>query len=314
MDTRYDIVAVLDCCVDLVLSGGDVVPKFGQREQFIGDYSVEMGGSGCIFAAQAAKLGLRAAGIGVIGDDAFGQTVWDTLSASGVDTRFVRRDGHWKTGLGVLLCVEGDRAILTYNGTIDGTMADDITDEILSSARHLHISSYYLLHNLRPHWLQIVKRAKRFGATVSLDTNWDPQDEWNEDIYGLLRYADVFLPNDKELLRIARKDDLQEAAAYLAGMGPLLAVKRGSQGAMAVSGKKIWTRDACPVEAVDSVGAGDSFNGGFLWGWLQGLPMELCLAAGCFCGASSAAARGGTRGQADRNALVSYLDGEGMTQ
>jgi len=313
MKKRYDIVAILDCCVDLVMSGGDIIPRFGQQEQFVADYSIEMGGSGCIFAAQAAKLGLRTAGIGVIGDDAFGRTVLNTLWTSGVDTSYIRSDSQWKTGLGVLLCVENDRAILTCNGTIDAVTADDISDEILSQTRHLHIASFYLHHKLHPHWLQIARRAQHFGTTISLDTNWDPDDRWDEDIYYLLPYVDVFFPNEQELMRIARIADVQEAAMFLAEKTPLLVIKRGAKGAMAISGSRIWECGACDVKVSDTVGAGDSFDGGFLWGWLQGMPMEQCLEAGCFCGASNVTASGGTRGQATRDQLIQHLRKEGKT-
>jgi len=312
MEKHYDILTALDCCVDLVLSGGDVIPRFGQQEQFVDDYLIEMGGSGCIFTAQTAKLGLCTAGIGVVGDDAFGRTVvLSTLSACGVDTSFVRCDGRWKTGLGVLLCVEGDRAILTYNGTIDAITADDVTDVILSQTRHLHISSYYLLHKLRPHWPKIAKRAKGFGATISLDTNWDPENRWGEELFELLPYVDVFLPNEQELMRIAGKDDIEEAAAFVVEKVPLLVIKLGAQGAMAMTRGQNWKRDAYNVKVADTVGAGDSFDGGFLWGWLQGMSMEQCLTAGCFCGTSNVTAHGGTRGQANKDTLINHIKSGG---
>jgi len=288
-----------------------MVPRFGQHEQFINDYLIEMGGSGCIFAAQTAKLGLRTAGVGAVGNDAFGQTVLSALLECGVDTSFIRRDSQWKTGLGVLLCVEGDRAILTYNGVIESVVMDDFMDSVLSQARHLHISSYYLLHGLRSNLPKLAERVKGFGATISLDTNWDPENQWGEEIFDLLPYVDVFLPNEQELMHIARAEDLHKAAVSLSVKIPLLVVKRGAQGAMAISGGKIWERPACDVKVVDTVGAGDSFNGGFLWGWLQGLSMEQCLAAGCFCGGSNVSARGGTQGQTSGDDVLRYLRKDG---
>ena len=307
MKKIYDILTVFDCCADLVLSGGDIVPRFGDQEQFVSDYTVEMGGSGCIFAVQCAKLGLCAAGIGVVGDDDFGRIIQKTLRVNGVDTSYLRCDNAWKTGMGVTLYAEDDRAILTYNGTIDAVSAADITDEILSQTRHLHIASYYLMHGLQTQWPDIAKRAKNFGATISLDTNWDPGNLWGGEIFELLPYVDVFMPNKQEVKRISGKDSVKDAAFSLAEKVPLVVVKLGSHGAMAISGGHIRERGAYRVETADTVGAGDSFDSGFLWGYLRGMSIDECLLAGCFCGALCTSEHGGIRGQAKEKQLLEYF-------
>ena len=175
----YDIVVFGDTCVDLILRDDDIVPRFGQVEKIVAGYNLEMGGSCCIFAAQAAKLGLKVALLGWVGEDAFGQLIIDTLTSAGVDTQFIRSDSKLSTGITVHLVQADDRAMLTHPGSLNKLTVDDVTDEVLASARHLHYGSLYLQTGLLPHWVEILQRAKRLGLSVSLDTNWDPEENWN---------------------------------------------------------------------------------------------------------------------------------------
>jgi len=306
---RFDVLTVLDVCADLLLSGDDVVPEFGQKEKLIGDYALEMGGSACIFACQAAKLGLRTAGVGVAGRDGFGDLVCASLSGGGVDIGWVLRDGSVKTGLGVLLCSAADRAILTYNGTIEAVQNRDLTDEMLFSARHLHIASFYLQGQMD--WANIARRARACGCTVSLDTNWDPAGKWEGVVRELLPHIDVFLPNENEARLISGREDLDEAVRFLSERVPTLVVKRGAGGALCVSSGTEWRLPALPAAVVDTVGAGDSFDGGYLWGYLSGRPPEVCLRAGLYCGAENVKGRGGTSAQARASGLESHLNDMG---
>ncbi|MCJ7701787.1 MAG: carbohydrate kinase family protein, partial [Anaerolineales bacterium] len=176
---QYDIITFGDMCVDLIVTGEDVIPEFGQVEKLVGDYELEMGGSCNIFACQAAKLGLNVGILGRVGDDDFGRLIIRRLDESGVDTRHVIVDPDIKTGLGVALCRDNDRAILTYLGSLNAVYPEDITDEFLASARHLHHGSFFLHANLRPAIPEIFQRARDLQLTTSLDTNWDPEEVWN---------------------------------------------------------------------------------------------------------------------------------------
>jgi sugar/nucleoside kinase (ribokinase family) len=236
----YDIVTLGDLCVDLIMAGGDIVPRFGQAEQLVGSYDLEMGGSCSIFACQAAKLGLRVGILGKVGDDVFGRLILRRLEESGVDTRYVRVDPSLKTGFSVALCREDDRAILTYMGSINALRPEDVTDDFLKAARHLHYGSFYLHTGLLPHAQAIVRRAKALGLSVSLDTNWDPEERWNGAMAEILPLVDVFLPNEEEIVRITGRDTLRAAVAALQAQGvDLLAVKRGREGAEAYAGESI---------------------------------------------------------------------------
>ena len=299
----FDILTFGDLCVDLIVSGGDVMPQFGQVEKLVGDYTLEMGGSCAIFACQAAKLGLTVAILGHVGEDAFGELILARLNGSGVDTRFVTVDPALKTGLGIALCQGNDRAILTFLGTINVLAPSDISDDLLASARHLHHGSHFLHTQLRPAIPSIFTRACQLGLTISLDTNWDPDDRW-QGVADLLPMVDVFLPNEQEARRIVTGDqesgisDLGLVVQELHRLGaPLIAVKRGAEGALVSDGQQIVQQVVKPVLGGDSIGSGDSFDAGFLSGWLRGLSLAESLRIGCACGGAVAAKIGGVAGQ-----------------
>jgi sugar/nucleoside kinase (ribokinase family) len=295
----YDILTFGDMCVDLIVSGGDIVPRFGQAEQLVERYELEMGGSSCLFACQAAKLGLRVAVLGKVGDDDFGRLAVRRLHECGVDTQHIRVDPRLKTGLGIALCRDDDRAILTYEGSIAALRPRDVTGSLLASARHLHYGSFFLHTGLRPHASAILEQARALGLTTSIDPNWDPEERWGLTIGPALLHADLAFPNEGEALRIAGRTDLEHATAWFQARGVrLLAVKRGADGAWAVDGPYKHTCELGPAPpGGDGVGAGDSFDAGFLAGWLRGAPIQRCLEIGCRCGRAVASAVGGLRGQ-----------------
>jgi len=298
-EREYDILTIGDMTVDLVFELGEATPKFGQVEQWVPDYFQDMGGSACIFACQAAKLGLRVAILGRVGADSYGELMLRRLGESGVDTRFVRVDSELKTGLGLALCrSDGDRATLTYAGSLNAVYPEDVTDDFLRLGRHFHYCSYYLQTHLLPAVPAFLHRAKLLGLTVSLDTNWDPDETWNGGLYSCLRLADVFLPNEREAMAIAQCGNLQDAVRKLVNLGPLTVIKLGEKGVLVVGREQQFT---VPVEIVthpvDTVGAGDSFDGGFIAAWLSGLPLDTCAAIGNACGRANTLARGGIAGQ-----------------
>ncbi|MGQ9686863.1 MAG: carbohydrate kinase family protein [Thiobacillaceae bacterium] len=290
---------IADTCVDLLVDMGAVLPRFGQTEQWVQDYFLEMGGSACIFACQAAKLGLRTGIIGRVGDDPFGQLVRRRLEEAGVDTAGLLVDANLRTGLGVALCcADGDRSILTHGGSLNAVYPEDLSDAVLSQARHLHYCSYYLQTNLQPAIPDILARARRLGLSVSLDTNWDPEGRWDGGLQSVLSLCDLFLPNEQEARAIAREADLDAALAVLLERAGVVAIKRGERGSLVGRGAE---RVAAPVASVasivDTVGAGDSYDAGFVAGWLKGLTLAQCAAIGNACGRASTQARGGYLGQ-----------------
>jgi sugar/nucleoside kinase (ribokinase family) len=239
---EYDILTIGDMNVDLVFDLGDTVPKFGQVEQWVPDYFQEMGGSACIFACQAAKLGMRVAILGRVGADRYGELMLQRLVESGVDTRFIFVDPDIKTGLGLALCrSDGDRAILTYAGSLNAVFPQDISDDFLSRGRHFHYCSYYLQTNLMAAVPDILLRAKTMGLSISIDTNWDPNETWDGGLQTCLRLADVFLPNEREAAAITGCTQLEEAAQHLAALGPLTVMKMGVDGVMVADTQRHFT-------------------------------------------------------------------------
>jgi sugar/nucleoside kinase (ribokinase family) len=297
-ERQYDVITFGDMCVDLIVTGADVVPRFGQVEKLVEDYTLEMGGSCCIFACQAARLGLRVGMLGRVGDDSFGRLVLRRLDECGVDTQHVIVDPALKTGLGIALCQDNDRAILTYMGSICAVGPDDVSDEFLSSARHLHYGSFFLHTGLLPHVPAIFRRARESGVSISLDPNWDPEERWNTTLAEALSLTDMFMLNDQEARYISGRPRLEDAVVWLRDQRiPIVTVKRGADGARVYYGQEMAECTVTPATGGDSIGAGDSFDAGFLAGWLRGLPLSKCLEIACTCGRSVAGAVGGLEGQ-----------------
>ena len=294
--TNFDIAVIGELNPDLILTGS-VQPAFGQVEQVVDDATLTIGSSGAIFACGAARLGLRVAYCGLLGDDQFGHFIIDQLRTHGVDTQGVLVDPAIKTGLSVILSRGDDRAILTHLGSMAALRADQVDQSILASSRHVHVTSFFLQHALRPSLPLLLASARALGATVSMDTNWDPTERWNDGLTEALRHVDVFLPNEKEALAISGATSLERALERLNRRIPTVAVKQGALGASVRQRQAAAHDPGFQVGVVDTTGAGDSFNAGFLYGYLQGWSLSDSLALGCACGALSTRGVGGVSAQ-----------------
>jgi len=296
---NLDILVLGEINPDVVVRAADPRPEFGQVERLVDSIDLVVGSSSAIFACGAARLGLRVAFVGVVGDDVLGRFMLEELAARGVDVSACRVDPAVPTGASVILTGTADRAILTAPGTVPLVSDDDIPARLVDRARHLHAGSVFLLDALRPRLADRFAAARRAGLTTSLDCNWDPRGDWDGDLLRILGHANVFLPNAAEAMHITRRRTVDEAARALAAAGPdVVAVKCGADGALAAQPDGTVTRvGALPVEALDTTGAGDSFDAGFLAGWLAGRPVRDCLALGVACGSLSTRGIGGTAAQ-----------------
>jgi sugar/nucleoside kinase (ribokinase family) len=304
-----DLLVLGDANPDLVLRGGDVVPAFGQAEHLVDDARLTIGGSGAILACGAAKLGLRVAIAAVIGDDLFGGFVRDGLAAHGVDVSGVRVDPETPTGVTVVLSGRDDRAILTMPGTIAALSMERIDRVLLERARHVHVSSYFLQAALTRSLSDVFLGVRGRGGTTSVDPNWDPSERWDGGLLDLLATTDVFLPNAMEATRVAHTSDLDAAARSLAERAGVVAIKNGDRGAVARSAGVTHRVEPLRTALVDSTGAGDSFDAGFLAAWLDGAPLDRALALANVCGALSTRAMGGTGAQPTMDEAVAMLEG-----
>ena len=305
--TIFDILVAGEINPDLILTG-DVMPEFGQVEKLLDSAALTIGSSSAIFACAAARLGLKVAFAGLSGDDVFGRFMLDEMQGRGIDTSQVVIDPSRATGISVILNRSSDRAILTFPGLIPALKASDVPDSLLRQARHLHVASYFLQTNLHPGLCELFQRARSHGATTSLDTNYDPAEEWLG-LDELLSVTDVFLPNETEALAVTHLTDVEAAARQLAKAARLVAVKLGVAGALACEADTVIRSASLPVNVVDSVGAGDSFDAGFLYGYLHHWSTERSLRMACVCGALSMRKPGGTNGQPTVEEALRYVPG-----
>ena len=291
----YDIAAIGELNVDIILNRIDGEPEVG-KEKFAKDMIVTLGSSTAIFAANAAALGSRVCFVGMIGKDAFGSLVRSSLEAKGVDTRYLI-EGPTPTGATICMSYGEDRANLTYQGAMDVMGYHDIDPAVFDNARHIHLSSLFMQSGLLRDIDLLLDKAVEKGITVSLDTQWDPAETWNLDYKAVLPKITLFLPNEKELQALTGAADLESAiAAVLPYLGRAMLVKCGSKGSLLVykDGSMKLLPAFLNTEVVDAIGAGDSFNSGFVSAFVKGLPLEDCQQTGNLTGAVNTTAAGGT--------------------
>lgn len=298
--TDLDLVVIGDLNADLILQGQDPVPAFGQVEKLVDLGLLTIGGSSGITACGAARLGLRTASIGVLGDDALGSFMRSALTERGVDVSACPTDAGRQTGISVILAPRdgGGRAILTAPGTIDALTADLVPLDVVGRARHIHCGAYFLQPRLHDGLAGLFQRAHEMGLTCSLDTNWDPTGIWDGHLHDVLRHCDIFFPNEAEALHITGETTIDAALAALMELGLTVALKQGASGGAVARDGRVTQAPIPPIDAVvDTTGAGDSFNAGYLYGFLSGWDPGPCLALALACGSLSTRALGGTDAQ-----------------
>src|SRR5580700_1782944 len=236
-----EVCVVGELNLDLILYGlpRDLVLD---REHLAGALSLTLGSSSAIFAHNLCGLGTKVGFVSKIGADPLGKITAERLSAAGVDiSRVKQATGKTSTGLTVVLPYPQHRYILTYPGTMFEMQSSDIDMDYVRRARHFHLSSFFLHRALRPRILDLFRQAKNAGLSTSLDTNDDPEDKWGQDLIEVLKYVDLFFPNDREAKKIAHTDDLSQALNLLAGICKVVVVKRGSGAAICRSGDEQWS-------------------------------------------------------------------------
>lgn len=293
MKKDMDIVVVGDSNVDVIISGLDSLPVLGTEKLATG-FDIVMGGSSTIFACGAAKLGLKTGFIGKLGDDGYGKIVMSTLKKYKVDTSAIVIDPKIKTGVTISLTYPNDRAFLTYLGSISDFKLNDIDYNYINRARHMHLSAFFLQTGLQRDVPNLFKRVKKMGLTTSFDTGFDPEEKWDSGVYNVLKNTDIFLPNEIESTALSKKSEPEAALDALVKYVNIAAIKLGSKGSIAMDNKmnKV-NRNSHKIKVVDTTGAGDSFNAGFIYGFLNGKDIGACLEYGNACGALSAMRIGG---------------------
>jgi sugar/nucleoside kinase (ribokinase family) len=294
MEKRFDVLVIGELNIDLILNDIESFPEMG-KEKISRKMSLVMGSSSAIFASNIASLGNRVGFIGKTGDDSFGELVLNNLETRNVDTSLVIKNKETNTGATIVLNFGQDRAMVTYPGAMNDLKLTDISDKALKSASHMHLSSIFLQQALMPDVVGVFKRAKALGMTTSFDPQWDPQEKWDIDLKELLPFVDIFLPNAGELMQFTAQSSIEAAIDSIKGFCQVVVVKNGVEGAMMWDKSHLCVQQAfLNNEVKDAIGAGDSFNSGFIYKFIHKKPLKECLEFAALTGAINTTASGGT--------------------
>lgn len=292
---KFDVIAIGELNVDVILNHIDGKPEVG-KEKFAKEMNLTLGSSTAIFAANIACLGSKTGFVGMIGRDIFGNLIESSLSSKGVDTSMLIRSDKHSSGATICLNYQEDRANITYQGAMDFMAFDDIDKSLFSKTKHIHLSSVFMQSGIKKDLIDILKTAQNNNVTTSLDTQWDPVEKWDMDYEKILPYVDVFLPNETELKFITKAGTLEEAVDKIAPYIHICVVKRGRKGSLLLQKNQQPTHlDAfLNNNVVDAIGAGDSFNAGFIHAFVKGDTAKNAQITGNLTGAINTTAAGGT--------------------
>jgi len=301
----FDVIVVGDANIDLIVVGGNQVPAKGQ-EIYVDNMVMNVGGGAALFAISLAKLGLRVAFNGILGDDHLGNFIREQFVRHHIDTSLIKTSRNHHTGITLAFNTDSDRSFITYAGSNQELILDRVDTEELALGGHVHITGYKGRSN-HERYMTMVKRLKEMGLTLSCDVGWDDSEEWFEGIFELMGEVDVFFMNEVEALQYTRSGNVEECLRYMGKFGKQVVIKLGAKGAAAVYDGMHFYCSAYSVRPVDTTGAGDSFNSGYLYGFLTGLDIASCLKYGNASGALSVSAYGGSDGTRDLDGLKAFI-------
>jgi sugar/nucleoside kinase (ribokinase family) len=300
-----DVLVVGDLFLDLVMSGFESWPRPGE-ESFAKKFHKEVGGGAAITACGLSKLGLQTCIFGVVGKED-GQWMLDQLHARGVDTSRIRVTPAEPTAFTVSISTALDRTFLTYSGAnreLSTVMGDLIGIAADYQVRHIHLAHAMDLANLQASF----KAIKDKGWSLSVDVGWHP--EWYADARAVaaLKLVDIFFPNEREAEAVTQETEPRRMLDAFQRMGlHRVALKLGKNGAALLWDGEISLQKPGKIDAVDTTGAGDCFDAGFLYAWLGGMEPALCLRAGAACGEMSTRTLGGIAGFPSKEELETIL-------
>lgn len=298
---------------DLVMTGLPALPVLGQELTATG-FQITLGSSSAITAAHLAALGAPTDFVGQIGDDDLGRFVLRELHGFGVGTSHIQSVPRAQTDVTIALTYEHDRALLTYPALMTTFNGALMTPDLLAGYDHLHVGSFFLQTGLQSELPRLFRLAHDSGLTTSLDTGWDPREQWmqNRHLAQTLTETDYFFPNESEAMALCGGEwNPPKLAEFIRGT---LVIKRGAHGALAIrAGHESVTIPALVVEAIDTTGAGDAFNAGFIYSTIvaQGSLAE-ALRLAVACGAHAVTQVGGTTNAPSVEALQEWLKRQAM--
>ncbi len=291
---NMDVIVIGELNVDLILNNIDSFPEMG-KEKLAHKMDLVLGSSSAIFASNLSSLGAKVGFIGKIGNDIFGNLVKESLKSKNVQIELLKIDDKLKTGATIVLNFDEDRAMVTHTGAMEHLTIDDINPDDLAKSKHLHVSSVFLQPGIKNNIVEIFRMAKEKGLTTSLDPQWDPAEKWDLDLEKLLPLVDVFIPNEEEIKHLTGKQNVNDAIDMLNGFANTIVVKMGSKGSVSLRKGQLNIEPAfLNKNVVDAIGAGDSFDAGFIYMFVQGKELKECQRFGNLMGALNTTAAGGT--------------------
>ncbi|MBO0590178.1 carbohydrate kinase family protein [Cellulophaga sp. E16_2] len=290
----FDVLVIGELNVDIILNQIQGFPVIG-KEIIAEKMNITLGSSSAIFASNLSSFDTKVAFLGKIGEDNFADIVISSLQQKNVNTDAIIKTQEYKTGLTVVMNYDMDRANVTYPGAMEHLSVHEITDTLLLKAKHLHLSSVFLQTLLLKDIEELFQRAKNLGLTTSMDPQWDPLEKWNLDLEKLLPYIDVFMPNTEEFKHLTQTDTIIEGLKKVKSFANTIIIKDGENGAHLWNGKELISKPALLNDnVVDCIGAGDSFDAGFISEYIKGTNLERCLEIGNVAGALNTTGFGGT--------------------
>ena len=292
---KKKVLVIGELNVDMILNRIDGFPKIG-TEILASDLHLILGSSSAIFASNLSAQDVDVSFLGMIGTDQFGSVVMETLQENKVNTQHIIQSEIHRTGITVIMNYDMDRAMVTYPGAMNHLSLEHVKALDLSEFGHVHISSIFLQPLIKEEIVAILELCKSHGLTTSLDPQWDPAEKWDLDLKNVLPLVDVFLPNIKEFLELTQAETVEQGIRSLDHNYNLLAIKQGEHCASVYQKEKILIVKPAYLNenVVDCIGAGDSFDAGFIGGFIQEFPLEKCLELGNIMGAANTTAPGGT--------------------
>lgn len=286
--TDYDILVPGNYFCDLIFTGFPRFPALGS-EVYTEGLTITVGGAlNTVIALH--RLGVRVGWAGCVGTDLFSRYVLDVVESEGVDTSLLTRVAGPFQRVTVSVSYPHDRAFITHvdPAPTPTQLAFDIQGRV--SFKHLHFTGFHL----DARTLALFERMHQRGITISMDCQDRPITLETDNVRAAIAALQIFMPNAKEARQLASTDELDAAAEKLRALVPTLVIKDGANGAYAWQGGARLHAAPIAVKAVDTTGAGDVFNAGFLAAYLAGKPLADCLTWGSICGGLSTTASGGT--------------------
>lgn len=305
--TKKSVIVIGELNVDFIITSEEISPE-PNREKIVDGFDMVLGSSSAITACALAGLGLNVVFVGVVGNDYFGEFCIEKLKTKGVDTTYIQKLPNCKTGITFSFSTPKDRALLTYMGTIPSMAPKNLPVNLLKMAQHIHFGSYYLQKNMQEYWKKLFSDAQKAGISTSFDTGWDPQEEWRADyIHQLLKYTNLFIPSEEEFRKIFGGIHDKRLLEKFSEKERFVIIKRGSEGSCLLSNGQMDKVPGYSVNPIDTTGAGDSFNAGVIFGYLEGKKGVGLLNFANACGAFATLGVGGAEDVPDLNQVKSFI-------